>query len=395
MKDFFLWKNGNIFSYAASIASTWIWAPAIFVASSKAYSDGMIGFLIFLIPNILTLVLFAFLAKKVRERRDGFTLADVVDGACINQKRLHLLVSCIVLICSSCVQFIGLHLILSQWIVNSKLVSAILSSILALLMVGNSGIKGSIVTDTLKYVIMVVCGLVLFFNTESTEAFIAGRSGKDFAELWTSFGLTTTIGLLSAPYVDQTFWQRVFSIDKEKVVKTFTLSAILFGLVPFIFGLIGFYQEGNVANWGIEKVFNGGALGAVLAICVLSALLSTLDSNLCAISSIACKEFGLPFRGGQLCMVGLLILSGGMMVATNLTILDLFLIYGTIRTCIALPTILIILNKYSKSRLFLATLLTVIIAPVGFILGGENAYLFTILALLLPILGVGNIEYKN
>lgn len=385
MKDFFLWKNGNTFSYAASIASTWIWAPAIFVASSKAYTDGMLGFLLFLIPNILTLVLFAFLAEKVRERRDGFTLADAIAG--INQKRIHLLVSCIVLICSSCVQFIGLHLILSQWIVNSKLVSAIFSSILALVMVGNSGIKGSIITDTLKYVIMVVCGLILFFNTDSSEAYTLGRSGKDFAELWTSFGLTTAIGLFSAPYVDQTFWQRVFSIDKDKVFKTFTLSAFLFGLVPFIFGLIGFYQEGNVANWGIEKVFNGGALGAILAICVLSALLSTLDSNLCAISSIACKEFGLPFRGGQLCMVGLLFLSGGMMVATNLTIIDLFLIYGTIRTCIALPTVLIILNRYSKMRLLIATILTVIIAPIGFIFGGENAYLFTILALLLPLIG--------
>ena len=395
MKDFFLWKGGNTFSYAASIASTWIWAPAIFVASSKAYTDGMLGFLLFLIPNILTLVLFAFLAKKVRERRDGFTLADAIAGAGINQKRIHLLVSCIVLICSSCVQFIGLHLILSQWIVNSKLVSAIFSSILALVMVGNSGIKGSIITDTLKYVIMIICGLILFFNTDSSEAYTVGRSGKDFAELWTSFGLTTAIGLLSAPYVDQTFWQRVFSIDKDKVFKTFTLSAFLFGLVPFIFGLIGFYQEGDVANWGIEKVFNGGALGAILAICVLSALLSTLDSNLCAISSIACKEFGLPFRGGQLCMVGLLFLSGGMMVATNLTIIDLFLIYGTIRTCIAVPTILIILNKFNKTRLLIATFLTVVIAPAGYIFGGENAYLFTILALLLPLLGVGKSEYSN
>lgn len=392
MKDFFLWKNGNTFSYAASIASTWIWAPAIFVASSKAYIDGLWGFLMFLIPNILTLVLFAFFAEKVRKERDGFTLANVVESAGKYQKNLHILVSLVVLVCSTCVQFIGLHLILSQWISNSKLVSAIISSALAILMVGRSGIKGSIITDAIKYVIMFVCGSILLMNTNSTEAFTAGRSGKDIVELWTTFGFTTAIGLFSAPYVDQTFWQRVFSIDKEKVFRTFIYSALLFGLIPLLFGLVGFYQDGNIAGWGIEKVFNSGALSVVLAVCVLSALLSTLDSNLCAVSSIICKEFDLPFRAGQLSMLGLLFLSGGMMVVTNLSIVDLFLIYGTIRTCIAIPTVLIILKKYDRLRLLLATILTVVVAPVGYIFGGENSYLFTVLALLLPLVGYSNKE---
>lgn len=387
MKDFFLWKNSNTFSYAASIASTWIWAPAIFVASSKAYYDGLWGFLMFLIPNILTLVLFAFFAEKVRKERDGFTLVDAIDGAGEYQKRLHVLVSLVVLVCSTCVQFIGLHLILSQWISNSKLVSALISSVIALIMVGRSGIKGSIITDAFKYVIMFVCGLILFLSTDSSEAFVTGRSGKDVAELWTTFGFTTAIGLFSAPYVDNTFWQRVFSIDKDKVFKTFIYSAFLFGLIPLLFGLVGFYQSGNIAGWGIEKAFSSGVLSVVLAMCVLSALLSTLDSNLCAISSIVCKEFGLPFRAGQGSMLLLLLLSGGMMVTTNISIVDLFLIYGTIRTCIALPTILIILRKYDRIRLLVGTILTVIIAPIGFIFGGENSYLFTVLALLFPLVG--------
>lgn len=39
MKDFLLWKNANEWFYAASVAATWIWAPAIFVASDKAYFE--------------------------------------------------------------------------------------------------------------------------------------------------------------------------------------------------------------------------------------------------------------------------------------------------------------------------------------------------------------------
>ena len=78
MKDFFLWKNANIWAYSASIASTWIWSPAIFVASSKAYYDGIWGFLMFLIPNILTLVLFAYFAEMVRKNKEGFTLVQAM-----------------------------------------------------------------------------------------------------------------------------------------------------------------------------------------------------------------------------------------------------------------------------------------------------------------------------
>lgn len=382
MKDFFLWKNAKTWAYSASIASTWIWSPAIFVASSKAFYDGIWGFLMFLIPNILTLALFAYFAKIVRERTEGFTLAQAIKGAGDKQKYLHIITSLIVLICSTCVQFLGLHLILSQWISNSEIVSALIVSILAMIMVGKTGIKGSIQTDVIKYVIMFVCGLLLLFNVDGDFNF-AGQSRKSVAELWKTFGLTTMIGLFSAPYVDQTFWQRVFSIDKDKVFKTFMFSAILFGLIPLIFGMIGF-----CAGVGeIQLLFGSGLLSGVLALCVLSALLSTLDSNLCAISSIVCKEFEQSLTVGRLSMVGLLIASSMLMIFTEITIVELFLIYGTIRTCVALPTILIILDKYNKERLFWATLATVVIAPIGYLLGGEYAYLFTILALCLPILG--------
>ena len=386
MKDFFLWKGAHDLAYASSIASTWIWAPAIFVASSKAYYDGLWGFLMFLIPNILTLVFFAYFAKMVREKTEGFTLVQAIESAGKNQKRLHLAVSLTVLICSTCVQFLGLHLILSQWIVNSELVSAIVVSTMALLMVGTSGIKGSIQTDVVKYVVMFVCGVLLLFNTDGSTINLAGHSGKSVGELWKTFGVATTIGLLSAPYVDQTFWQRVFSIDKEKVFKTFIMSAMLFGLIPLIFGLIGFYS--GVGE--IQVLFGNGILSGVLALCVLCALLSTLDSNLCAISSIVCKEFGGSLAIGKLSMVALLLASSFLMILTDITIVELFLIYGTIRTCVALPTILIILDKYDKQRLFYATLATVLIAPIGYLLGGEYNYLFTIMALCLPILGFKN-----
>ncbi len=62
---------------APSIAASWIWAPALFVSVQKAYELGLPGIFWFTAPNILALVIFAFLAPAVRRRiPGGYTLPD-------------------------------------------------------------------------------------------------------------------------------------------------------------------------------------------------------------------------------------------------------------------------------------------------------------------------------
>ena len=390
MRDFLLYKNAKTFTYAASIAATWIWAPAIFVSSEKAYFDGIWGYLMFLIPNMLSLVLFGIFAQKVRFNVDeGVTLLDAIDKADKRQKKLHLAVSLVVLVCSSYVQILGIHTLFISWFDLPKWVSAMTISIVALLTVGKSGLKSSIVTDMWKWVIMFVIGLVLVYNNFSNNSVpnFTGLSGKSPLTLWQTFGLSTAISLISAPYVDQTFWQRVFSLDKNKVKKTFILASGLFGLIPLLFGTIGFFQSSINPSWSIGYAFNNGYFNLLLALCVISALLSTIDSNLCAISSIIIKEFDKDVNPGRWSMVALLSISSVLMIFSSWTITDLFLIYGTIRTCIALPTILIVLDNYDSDRLFYSTLAAIIIAPIGYIIGGDYKWVFTVLALLVPVFG--------
>jgi len=391
MKDFLLYKNANTFLYASSIAATWIWAPAIFVSSERAYFDGIWGYLMFLIPNILTLILFGHFASKVRDKIDGVTLLDAIEKADKRQKYLHLAISLTVLICSSCVQVLGIHPLFSAWFDLPKWISAVVISLVALGTVGKNGIKTSIITDSWKWIIMFTIGLILvicnFMNNPVPN--FSGISGKSALTLWETFGISTAIGLMFAPYVDQTFWQRVFSLEKHKVKSTFYLSAFLFGLIPFLFGMIGFFQSTVNPSWSIGFAFDGGIFNGMLALCVIAALLSTLDSNLCAISSIVVKEFNKTINVGRLSMVGLLVLSSMLMIFSNITITDLFLIYGTIRTVAALPTILIITDKYKSKDLFWATLAAAIIAPVGYIMfsGSNFKWVFTLLALVIPALG--------
>lgn len=389
MKDFLLWKNAKSIFYMASIAATWIWTPAIFVSSEKAYFSGINGFLMFLIPNVLTLVVFAYFAELVRKRTEGFTLSDVIKSAGNRQRNLHLTISMIILVCSTCVQLLGLHTLFSAWGDIPKSVSAFIVSAAAFLMVGKSGIKGSIKTDFVKYCIMLAGGIILLAATVKSGGAVNldGVRPVGFWELMGTFGISTMIGLLSAPYVDQTFWQRAFSIDKDKIRKTFIGSALLFALIPTLFGLIGFFSVGGT-NWNIAAAFDEAWLKGLLAVCVLCALLSTLDSNLCAISSIVCADMQQSVTVGRLSMGGLLMLGSAVMVFTNVGITDMFLIYGTIRTCAALPTILIILDRYNSKRLFWATLAAVVIAPTGYILSADYKWLFTVLALVIPAIGI-------
>ena len=356
--------------YSASIAATWIWAPALFVSSSQSHENGIYGFLFFLIPNVLTLFLFAYFAEIVRKHDDGLTVEDAIKSADKRQKILHKIVSYIILICSTCVQFIGIHAIIG----GERIYTAVGISILCLLMVGKDGIKGSIKTDTIKWAIMVVCGLFLFFVSDKKEFCLYGAKNPDLITIVKTFGITSIIGLMCAPYVDQTFWQRVYSIKPEKIKKTFYLSGLLFALVPLIFGCIGFFN--GTEMWSLNTAFGKGINNLILLLCVLCALVSTLDSNLCAITT---------FTRSKKSMYLLLAAGGFLMVNTDLTITDLFLIYGTIRTCIAIPTILIILDRYDSKRLFYSTLIAAIITSIGFII--TRSYWFSILGVLIPLLG--------
>src|SRR5512141_2315677 len=51
---------------AFSIAVTWIWAPAVFIASQKSFEQGLAGIFWFTVPNVLTFFTFAPLALRLR-----------------------------------------------------------------------------------------------------------------------------------------------------------------------------------------------------------------------------------------------------------------------------------------------------------------------------------------
>ena len=66
--------NAPWLATAFSMAATWVWAPSMFTASEQAYKTGFAGVFWFVVPNVLTLILFAFFANRMRQLRpNGWT----------------------------------------------------------------------------------------------------------------------------------------------------------------------------------------------------------------------------------------------------------------------------------------------------------------------------------
>ena len=377
----------NSASYAKSIASTWIWAPALFVSSQIAYQYGLSGFLMFLIPNVLTLLIFGFVCDKFDI--DFSTAVETVKKVGKVQEAEHLTITSALLVGSTFVQILGIHALLSQWFGVPRVFSALAILGLSLLIIWGKGLKACIKTDAFKYEIIFICGLALVFCTDNHSALnFDGHLDFNLLTLFLSFGLPTAIGLLSAPYADTTFWQRANSIERDERFKTFFLAGAFFALIPMLFAIIGF-SASTTDNWQLQNFATSSFSMTLLAVAVLSALIATVDSNLCAVGALAKKG-----KENVTIIAFCALLTVLFCWLDNLTIVDLFLLYGTLRTVASVPTILSLTNHFSAKRLQIATGTAMIVCPIGFALAQPygNGWIFTVLALLIPLLGYKNNE---
>src|ERR1043166_8024589 len=80
MPEFLLANRGvGVVRGALSVAASWIWAPALYLSSQKAFEQGLPGAFWFIFPNLLALVVFAPFALKIRQLLPkGYTLPQLI-----------------------------------------------------------------------------------------------------------------------------------------------------------------------------------------------------------------------------------------------------------------------------------------------------------------------------
>lgn len=398
---------------AFSIAAAWIWAPALFVSSEKAYTQGWVGLFWFLIPNMACLMLFSFFAERIRQLfPDGFTLSGYMCQR--HSKRVqnvYLVALAGLATCSFAVQLLAGGKIISA---VSGLPYFLVTVLLALIPIGYSlysGLKASILSDFFQMmVILVIGGTIVTWAVSASGGFemvwkgLNGKTGTytdlfsgDGLNVFFTFGIPVTIGLLSGPFGDQSFWQRAFAIKRSAVQPAFIIAAFVFGIVPLTLSVFGFLAAGmemkviDTSQVNMEVVMNllPGWVVVPFLYLLLSGLVSTLDSNLSAIASLAGHDMlarkkvvgdysrreVMQYSKGSMVVLVL----GGIAIANipGLTILYLFLFYGTLRASTLLPTIITLLKKQvSEAGMFWGILISLSIGLPIFAYG--NLYKITL-----------------
>ena len=401
---------------AFSMAATWVWAPSMFTAAEKAYTQGFAGMFWFVVPNILTMILFAFFANKMRKLRpDGWTFSDYIREK--YSKRAHNMFlgeSFGLQICSLAVQLLAgatiFHKITGLPFFTTTLVLAIVPLLYSL----TNGIRGSVTTDFAKMgfiALVLLLGLPIMTANVGFDTLVSGLGGitGDYSHLFEktgiavmlAFGLPTTIGLLSGTFGDQMFWQRVFCVKQDKVKRTMISAAFIFGIVPTSLACFGLFAAGAGLDIADTQLVN---VGAVIAFCprwflylfflmILAGLISTVDSIFCAVSSVAGHDVvmrltdgktdgesvtinGKTFTSIQIArMVMVVVCVLAILVANipGLTITYLFLFYGTLRSSVMLPTIFAINGKRMTERgIYYGIMASIVVGLPIFAIGNLN-----------------------
>ena len=396
-------RNMNWGISALSIAATWIWAPALFVSTENAYTKGFAGLFWFLVPNVLCLILFIPFAKRIRaEMPEGITLSGYMHGKYRSKgvRNIYLFQLGALSVLSTGVQLLAGSRILSLLTGIPFMWMTVIMAVIAFSYSQFSGIKASMLTDAIQMVFMLIASICFAIfgiqNGGGIETLIAGLGGiagdsrslasSKGVEIFLGFGLPTTVGLISGPFGDQCFWQRAFCVKKNRIGRAFFVGALLFGVVPLSMGILGFIGAGSgyaAADTGIinfeliSRLFPAWAVVPFLFM-IVSGLLSTIDSNLCACASLMTDLQTGKMSGGGIGKTKwgmVLLLVAGIFIANipELTVTHLFLMYGTLRAATLLPTAF--------------TLKGLKMSPTG-IVGGIAASLI----IGLPIFAYGNIN---
>ncbi len=295
-----------------SIASSWIWAGALLVSTQMAYEKGLAGIFWFTLPNILALVVFALLGPRIRRKFDlGYTLPEYIHAR-LASGRVH----AVYLIPFFFGQLLAITFNAFAGGALVSLLTGIPPTVVMPMLVGIalaytlvSGLEASIVTDFVQLVLIivgmlsiVVPAVVVAGGVPAVAAGIRGIHGtvnvldRDIA---LSFGVVTSIGLVSQTITGQQFWQRAFALRRGHVAKAFLFGAFLFALVPIGLSLLGFLAAnprlGIALPAGADPSLIGvltvnrllrGSSAVIFMIVLLSGLSSTIDSSMSAASAL-------------------------------------------------------------------------------------------------------------
>lgn len=387
---------------AISLAVTWIWAPALFVSVQQAYQNGIPGIFWFTFPNILALIVIAPLAVRIRKYLpSGYSQPEWIRLR-FDEKthKMYLVPFFWYQLMAVTVQLYAGGSIFSLLTGVPIEIVMIFLAVTTLTYGMISGMRASIVTDFLQYGLIILAGILVIPWTVSAAGGLSsimgglgGITGQHRSlfdpQVAFNFGIVTSIGLLSGSLSDQQHWQRAFTIERKGIIRAYVVSGFLFGIVPIAISTLGFIGANPALGIALPAGVDPSMIGVVTVahflpkwavasflVMMLGGLSSTLDSGMCAASSLYalnCLKFteeekrvrekealgqGLTaeesqvherldtkiVRRGRQAMLGITI--AGFLVALAVLYVPgfglqyLWWVFNTVAACVAVPTVL-------------------------------------------------------
>ncbi len=369
-------RDVGILRGSLSLAVSWVWAPAIFISSMQAFTKGIPGVFWFTAPNILCFFIFMPLAIRLRKLAPfGYTLPEFICRRFKGNPAVHI---------AFLLVFFGYQLgaIIINTLAGGKLLNIISGidlrfaiiamSLIALSYTLLSGLRASILTDVIQMIMLLGIAFVLvpwcITRAGGWTIVVEGLGGVDgshrsLLDPWIAFsmGIPMTLGLISGPIGDQVFFQRGLAVRKENIAKTFIYGGLLFGIVPITLSLLGFVGATEV-NCGAISVADPQVIGPIVIASLLpkgsifaftlmafAGLCSTLDSSLCAISSLGSIDIFSKYintkssdhsivTAARVCMLSMTML-GTIIALLQPKLLWCFLAFGALASAGLFPTV--------------------------------------------------------
>lgn len=389
-----------------SIASSWIWAPALFVSVQTAYQMGLAGIFWFTVPNVIALLVFAAFAPRIRSRLpQGYTFTQYIKYR-LESDRVHKVFLFPYF-------FYQLMAVVVQLFAGGSLLSLLtgiplttvmpILALIVLIYTLISGFQASVVTDFVRLGLIYLIGIIVlplvWHAAGGIQAITAGLHGTQGIKnifdpgIAFSFGIVTSIGLIAGSISDQSNWQRAFAVKEGQVVKAFLFGSLLFALVPIGLSTLGFLGANPALHIALPQGIDSSMIGvqtvdtllplwavSLFVIMLLAGLSSALDAGLSAASSLWVADIVKPkgdqeaIRTARYSMVGITLL--GLLVSLaavyipNFGLQQLWWIFNTIAACIMVPTVLSLYwDKLSEKGVFWGVLTSFIVGIPLFIYG--------------------------
>lgn len=409
---------------ALSIASTWVWAPALFTSASQSFNNGWVGMLWFIVPNALALAIMIPFAMRIRAKYPkGFTLSGFMRrtyGKGTQRTYIGTLGGLAVL--SVSVNLLAGGTVLSMLTGLPLIATSAAMLVLVLLYTVRYGVKASMSTDVVQILLIIVTLAVLSpltIHTTGWDVVQAGLNGVNNVQSFfgadgrmvaLTFGIISAIGLAAGPVGDQAFWQRAFAMRRGEVAFAFGWGAALFAVVPVLMSVLGFTAAGlgftpsnpGYVNLELLQHIYPGWVTVPFMLMIVSALFSVVNSHLLAQATLASDITG-SIKAQRIVLLAGAVFSLAVANVPGNSVTTMFLIYSTLRSSTFIITLVSLIGVRLNSKAVFWGINSAIVFGFGFamyanLISGvwQHKLISILLTTLLPplIAGLGTVVFK-